>query len=138
MFLCASCYPEHRLSSVNMKTMILLLFLAAVAVYAETEMEYHPQAIMHYLEMEDREMAKKVRSIVKLEDPQPLRPSFRPTGRLPSGFPTGLPPKIVSTDPVIANLITDYRSVTFGFTTNLIKHAHLLERFFGLIQRNNL
>ena len=96
MFLCASCYPEHRLSSVNMKTMILLLFLAAVAVYAETEMEFHPQAIMHYLEMEDREMAKKVRSIVKLEDPNPIKP--RPTGRLPSIFPSGVPLKVVSTD----------------------------------------
>ena len=82
-----------------MKAMILLLFLAAVAVYAdETEMEYHPQAIMHYLEMEDREMAKKVRNIVKLQDPHPFKPSFRPTGNLPSGFPTGIPPKIVSTD----------------------------------------
>lgn len=80
-----------------MKAMILLLFLAAVAVYAdEMEMEYHPQAIMHYLEMEDREMAKKVRNIVKLEDPHPFKP--RPTGILPSGFPTGIPPKIVSTD----------------------------------------
>ena len=78
-----------------MKAMILLLFLAAVAVYAETEIEYHPQAIMHYLEMEDREMAKKVRSIVKLEDPNPFRP--RPTG-LPSIFPSGVPLKVVRTD----------------------------------------
>ena len=93
-----------QIASVNMKAMIALLFLAAVAVYAKAEMEYHPQAVMHYLEMEDREMAKKVRSIVKLEDPGKLGPSFRPsfrpsflpTGRLPSGFPTGMPPAIVS------------------------------------------
>jgi len=87
-----------------MKVMIALLFLVAVAIYAKAEMEYHPQAVMHYLEMEDREMAKKVRSIVKLEDPDKFgpsfrpsfHPSFRPTGRLPSGFPTGMPPAIVS------------------------------------------
>ncbi len=75
-----------------MKAMIALLFLAAVAVYARAEMEYHPQAILHYLEMEDHEMAKKVRSIVKLSDPHKVRPSFRP-----SGFPTNIPPKVVST-----------------------------------------
>ncbi|KAL9973888.1 hypothetical protein ACROYT_G020395 [Oculina patagonica] len=71
-----------------MKAMIALLFLAAVAVYARAEMEYHPQAILHYLELEDQEMARKVRSIVKLNDPQ-VRPSFRP-----SGFPTNIPPKV--------------------------------------------
>ena len=70
-----------------MKAILAVLFLASVAVYAMTEMEYHPQAIMHYLEMEDQEMAKKVRGIIKLEDPQPFKPS---------GFPTGIPPKIVS------------------------------------------
>lgn len=47
-----------------MNAMIALLFLAAVGAYNETEMEYHPQAILHYLEMEDRQMAKKVRSIM--------------------------------------------------------------------------
>ena len=78
-----------------MKTMMIaLLFLASVVAYATAEMEYHPKAILHYLEMEDREMAKKVRSIVKLEDAQPMM--IKPTGRLPSGFPTGAPPKIVS------------------------------------------
>lgn len=75
-----------------MKAILAVLFLASVAVYAMAEMEYHPQAIMHYLEMEDQEMARKVRGIIKLEDPQPFKPSFRP----PSGFPTGIPPKIVS------------------------------------------
>ena len=80
-----------------MKAMtIALLFLVSVVAYAKAEMEYHPQAIMHYLELEDREMAKKVRSIVKLEDAQPMM--IKPTGRLPSGFPTGVPPKMVSPD----------------------------------------
>ncbi|XP_020605128.1 uncharacterized protein LOC110043963 isoform X2 [Orbicella faveolata] len=40
-----------------MKTILALLFVAAVAAYTQAqELEYHPQAIMHYLEMEDREM----------------------------------------------------------------------------------
>ena len=95
--LCTSCFPEHRLAPVNMKAMIALLLLAAVAVYAEEKMEYHPQAILHYLELEDHKMAEKVRSIVKLEDPGKFRPSGLPSGR-PSGFPTGIPPKIVSTN----------------------------------------
>lgn len=81
-----------------MNAMIALLFLAAVGAYNETEMEYHPQAILHYLEMEDRQMAKKVRSIIKLEDTPSFKPSFRPTGHLPSGFPTGVPPRIVLTE----------------------------------------
>ncbi|KAL9973873.1 hypothetical protein ACROYT_G020379 [Oculina patagonica] len=72
-----------------MKAMIALLFLAAVAVYAQAEMEYHPQAILHYLEMEDREMANKVRGLVGPS----ARPSFRPSFR-PSGFPTNIPPKV--------------------------------------------
>ena len=82
-----------------MKAIIALMFLAAVAVCAKAEMEYHPQAVLHYLEMEDRKMVEKVRSIVKLEEdfPKPsLRPSFRPSFR-PSGFPAGMPPAIVST-----------------------------------------
>jgi len=69
-----------------MKTILVLLFLAAVAVYTQAEMEYHPQAIMHYLELEDREMAKKVRTLVKLNDAEPK----------PRELPTGIPPKIVS------------------------------------------
>ncbi|KAL9973876.1 hypothetical protein ACROYT_G020382 [Oculina patagonica] len=76
-----------------MKAIVALLFLAAVAVYAEEEMEYHPQAILHYLEMEDQEMARKVRSIVKLSDPPSGRPSFRPSFR-PSGFPPGVPTQV--------------------------------------------
>lgn len=40
--------------------MIALLFFAAVAVYARAEMEFHPQAVLHYLELEDREMVRKV------------------------------------------------------------------------------
>ena len=77
-----------------MKAMLALLFIAAVAVFARAEMEYHPQAILHYLEMEDQEMAKKVRNLVQLNDP--FRPSGRPSFPHPSGFPTGIPPKIVS------------------------------------------
>ena len=75
-----------------MKAVIPFLFLALVAVYAtHTEMQYHPQAILKYLEYEDQQMAKKVRSIVKLEDANPLK---RRGG--PSGFPTVIPPAIVS------------------------------------------
>ena len=76
-----------------MNVKISLLFLVAVAVYAKAELEqqYHPQAVLHYLEMEDKKMAEKVRSIVKLPDEDPARPSFRP-----SRFPTGKPPKVVS------------------------------------------
>ena len=81
-----------------MNAMLALLFLAAVGAYPEIPMEYHPQAILHYLEMEDRQMAKKVRSIIKLEDAPAFKPTFRPTGRLPSGFPTGVPLRIVSTE----------------------------------------
>lgn len=77
-----------------MNVKIALLFFVAVAFYAkaEFEMEYHPQAVLHYLEMEDRKMAEKVRSIVKLKEdgPKPSSP------KLPSGLPTRIPPKIVS------------------------------------------
>jgi len=91
--------------------MIALLFLAALAVCAWAEMEYHPQAVLHYLEMEDREMARKVRSILKVRGFPSARPSFRPSfspsfrpsfrprfrpSGFPTGFPTGLPPEIVS------------------------------------------
>lgn len=68
---------------VNMKAMIALLFLVAVAVYARAEMEYHPQAILHYLEMEEREMARKIHSYLELRK--------RPT-RFPSPRPTMVPP----------------------------------------------
>lgn len=82
-----------------MKAMITLLFLAALAVYARAEMLYHPQAILQYLEMEDREIARKVRNVMKLNDGD--RPSGFPTGRprpsgFPSGFPSGVPLDIVS------------------------------------------
>lgn len=71
-----------------MKTILALLFVAAVAAYTQAEeLEYHPQAIMHYLEMEDREMANKVRTALKMPvndaDPEP-------------GLPTKIPLKYVS------------------------------------------
>jgi len=70
-----------------MKTILALLFVAAVAAYTQAqELEYHPQAIMHYLEMEDREMASKVRSVLKMNDAEPK----------PTGPATGMPPKFVS------------------------------------------
>ena len=69
-----------------MKTILALLFVAAVATYSQAEeLEYHPQAIMHYLEMEDREMATKVRRVLKMNDADP-KPKL----------PTGIPPKFVS------------------------------------------
>jgi len=79
--------------------MIALLFLAAVVACAWADLEYHPQAVLHYLEMEDREMAKKVRSIVKARGLPSGKPSFAPSfapSFKPSGFPTGIPLKIVS------------------------------------------
>ena len=78
-----------------MSIKIALLFFVAAAFYAKAELEteYHPQAVLHYLEMEDKKMAEKVRSIVKLKKggPKPTLPE------LPNGLPTrGIPPKIVS------------------------------------------
>ena len=61
-----------------MKSMIALLFLAALAVYARAELEYHPQAILNYLEMEDREMARKVRSMVNARGFPSAKPSLPP------------------------------------------------------------
>lgn len=87
------CLQDHQRVSSTMNVKICLLFFVAVAVYAKAELEqqYHPQAVLHYLEMEDKKMAEKVRSIVKLPEEDSARPSFRP-----SGFPTGIPPKVVS------------------------------------------
>jgi len=87
-----------------MKLLIAFLFLTAVAAYARAELQYHPQAVLHYLEMEDREMARKVRSIVNargLPSGKPsflpsFKPSFKPSFR-PKDFPTGFPLAIVST-----------------------------------------
>ena len=75
-----------------MKSLIALLFLSAVAAYALAELEYHPQAVLHYLEMEDREMARKVRSIVKARGLSSGKPSFSPNLK-----PTGIPIPVVST-----------------------------------------
>ena len=69
-----------------MKTILALLFVAAAATYTQAEeLEYHPQAILHYLKMEDREMASKVRTVLKMNDAEPE-----------PGLPTGIPPKFVS------------------------------------------
>ena len=75
-----------------MKSMIALLFLSAVTVYARAELEYHPQAVLHYLEMENREMARKVRSIINVRDLPSGRPSFTPSFK-----PSGTPAPVVST-----------------------------------------
>ena len=92
-------FSRAHIRRVNMKSMIFSLFLTVVVACAWAELEYHPQAILHYLEMEDREMAKKVRSIVKargLPSGRPsLPPSFNPSF-MPSGFPTGIPLQVVS------------------------------------------
>ena len=70
-----------------MKSILALLFVAAVAAYTQAEeLKYHPQAIMHYLKMEDREMATKVRSVLKMNDAEPS----------PTSVSTGMPPKFVS------------------------------------------
>ena len=73
-----------------MKSMIALLFLAALAVYSRAEMEYHPQAILNYLEMEDREMARKVRSIVNARGLPSSKPSLRPSVQPPKDLPPGI------------------------------------------------
>ena len=63
-----------------MKAIVALLFLSALALYAQAEMEYHPHAILNYLEREDHEMVRKVRGILKLQDPGPsFKPSFEPS-----------------------------------------------------------
>ena len=78
---------------VNMKTIIYLMFLTAVVVYAEQKVRYHPQAILHYLEMEDQEVARKVRGFLKVRD------FPKPTG-LPSVSPSGLPAGVDEEDMV--------------------------------------
>ena len=93
-----------------MKVMITLLFLAAaVVVHAEEEkesnMKFHPQAVLHYLEMEDENMAKQVRRIIKMDPIQPTKQSLFPTA-----LPTGLPPKIVS---IVASYSKWYVENTF-------------------------
>ena len=70
--------------------MIALLFLAALAVYARAEMKYHPQAVLNYLEMEDREMARKVRSIVNARGLPSGKPSFSPSSHPPKDLPPGV------------------------------------------------
>ena len=73
-----------------MKSMIALLFLAALAVYCQAEMEYHPQAILNYLEIEDREMARKVRSIVNARGLPSGKPSLPPSFQSPKNLPPGI------------------------------------------------
>ena len=85
-----------------MKTILALLFVAAVAAYTQAEeLEYHPQAIMHYLEMEDREMANKVRTVLKMNDAEPK----------PGKLPTGIPPKFVSTVVVNFNKTISFKQM---------------------------
>lgn len=58
---------------------IALLLLVAVAVSANFEMEYHPQAVLHYLELKDQHLARKVRGMLKLDADFPSpSPSFPP------------------------------------------------------------
>ena len=91
-----SCFPGGQ-STINMKVLIALLFLAAVVfVRAEEEkepdMKFHPQAVLHYLEMEDEKMAKHVRSILKMDQKrEPKKESMFPTA-----LPTGIPKQFVS------------------------------------------
>ena len=80
---------NHPLRRVNMKVIIALLFLAAVAVYAEEEMEYHPQAILNYLEMEDQEMARKVRGFLEPRV-QVVPPTRKPRPRMPTTISPGV------------------------------------------------
>ena len=91
-----------------MKSVVALLFLAAVAACAWAELEYHPQAVLHYLEMEDREMAKKVRRIVKARGLPSGKPTFPPSFK-PSGFPTGIPLKVVS---IQCNDLSEYKQMS--------------------------
>ena len=65
---------------------VALLCLVAVAVSAKVEMEYHPQAVLHYLELKDQHLARKVRGMLKLDADFP-KPS--PTS-LPPGISKGL------------------------------------------------
>ena len=102
--------------------MIAFLFLAAAAAYARAELEYHPQAVLHYLEMEDREMAKKVRSIVKARGLPSIRPTFPPSFK-PGGFPTGIPLKVVSTR---YNDLSEQKRI-LSFTVNAI-HSHIFAK----------
>ena len=88
-------FSRAHIRRVNMKSMIVLLFLTVVAACAWAELEYHPQAVLHYLEMEDHEMARKVRSIVKARGLPSSKPTFPPSFKS-SGFPTGIPPGVVS------------------------------------------
>ena len=64
---------------------VALLFLVAVTVSAKVEMEYHPQAVLHYLEMKDQHLARKVRGMLKLDADFP-----KPSPSLPPGISKGL------------------------------------------------
>ena len=99
-------FSRAHIRRVNMKSMIVLLFLTVVAACAWAELEYHPQAVLHYLEMEDHEMARKVRSIVKARGLPSSKPTFpRAPSFKPNGFPTGIPPGVVSIQaPVVQRL----------------------------------
>ena len=84
-----------------MKVLIALLFLAAVVfVRAEEEkepdMKFHPQAVLHYLEMEDEKMARQVRSILKMEGNGDGKEPPRKESMFPTALPTGIPKAFVS------------------------------------------
>ena len=116
-------FSRAHVRRVNMKSMILLLFLTVVASCAWAELEYHPQAVLHYLEMEDREMARKVRSIVKARGLPSGKPSLPPSFK-PKGFPTGLPLKVVS---IQYNNMSEQKEI-ISFPVNTI-HLHLFGNF---------
>lgn len=80
-----SSITQRRIND-KMIAKVALLCLVAVAVSAKVEMEYHPQAVLHYLELKDQHLARKVRGMLKLDADFP-KPS--PTS-LPPGISKGL------------------------------------------------
>ncbi|CAH3020854.1 unnamed protein product, partial [Porites evermanni] len=79
-----SSITQRRIND-KMIAKVTLLFLVAVAVSAKVEMEYHPQAVLHYLELKDQHLARKVRGMLKLDADFP-----RPSPSLPPGISKGL------------------------------------------------
>ena len=121
-------FSRAHIRRVNMKSMIVLLFLTVVAACAWAELEYHPQAVLHYLEMEDREMARKVRSIVKARGLPSSKPTFPPSFK-PSGFPTGIPPGVVS---IQYNNMPEQKEI-LSFLVNIIQ-LHIFGNFSQILK----